>query len=46
MKREDFQAEVLKELRNLNKTLKVIASNQERSSKITVIPHSVKNSQL
>lgn len=30
MKKEEFQATVLAELRNLNKTLKVIASNQER----------------
>ncbi|QCZ50316.1 hypothetical protein [Levilactobacillus brevis] len=30
MKKEEFQAAVLAELRNLNKTLKIIASNQER----------------
>ncbi|WAD02627.1 hypothetical protein ORR04_05470 [Levilactobacillus brevis] len=30
MKKEEFQAAVLAELRSLNKTLKVIASNQER----------------
>ena len=30
MEKEEFQNEVLTELRSLNKTLKVIASNQER----------------
>lgn len=30
MKKEEFQTAVLTELRSLNKTLKVIASNQER----------------
>ncbi|WP_164505619.1 hypothetical protein [Levilactobacillus angrenensis] len=36
MKKEEFQAEVLKELRNLNKTLKIIASNQERHVQIAI----------
>ncbi|WP_251948832.1 hypothetical protein [Levilactobacillus brevis] len=30
MEKEEFQSAVLTELRSLNKTLKVIASNQER----------------
>ncbi|MDT7014684.1 MULTISPECIES: hypothetical protein [Levilactobacillus] len=30
MKKEEFESAVLTELRSLNKTLKIIASNQER----------------
>ena len=44
MKKEEFQNAVLTELRSLNKTLKVIASNQERHVQIAIEnPASKKN---
>lgn len=46
MGQSEFQQQILLELHEINKTLKAIASSQERNNKITVIPHSMKNPQL